>query len=59
MILDARMQDASAQIDERSRIRSRMPWHRSSVAEKKETNEKILAISEYSDTVPYIHEQVA
>ena len=35
VILDARMQDASAQIDERSRIRSRMPWHRSSVAEKR------------------------
>ena len=33
VILDARMQDASAQIDEK--IRSRMPWHRSSVAEKR------------------------
>ena len=32
VILDARMQDRSMK---RSRIRSRMPWHRSSVAEKR------------------------
>ena len=35
VILDARMQTLRHRSMKRSRIRSRMPWHRSSVAEKR------------------------
>lgn len=51
MILDARMQDASAQIDEKIQDKVEDAVAQIERGGEKETNEKILAISEYSDTV--------
>ena len=51
VILDARMQDASAQIDEKIQDKVEDAVAQIERGGEKETNEKILAISEYSDTV--------
>ena len=51
VILDARMQDASTQIDEKIQDKVEDAVAQIERGGEKETNEKILAISEYSDTV--------
>ena len=51
VIIDSKMQDAASQIDERLQEKVDLATAQMERSGEKETNEKIMAISEYSDTV--------
>lgn len=50
-IIDSKMQEAASQIDERLQEKVNLATAQMERSGEKETNEKIMAISEYSDTV--------